>query len=850
MHEMPPTETIDRSDRQGSIALVMVLAAGIVAAAVASFWLEDDHRSVFILWFLAVLAAVGLISMLMYAVGILQLSTRAVRNDLTKRIVDTSNDGTLVVDGDGKVIYANAAYVGYAGAEAGEPKLVERLFTGGPDVTEATYRLAKAGREGRMQVEEIRMSPALGGKEEASWYKVRVRPLERAGKSLTVWTVADRTHEREKQENVFQELQHAIDYLDHAPAGFLSAEADGRIAYLNATLAGWLDLDLAQVGSGALRLSDIVVGDGAALLSGASGGPGSVSTETVDLDLKRPNGRTLPARLFHRVAFAADGTRGPSRTLVLNRSPGAEAAEGLRAAEVRFARFFNSTPLAIATVDRKGRITRANAPFARTFPDEIAVSGAGRLIANAVQESDRAALLQALDAAHQGRSDIAPLDLVLSGEPNRSARFFISPVEEGDKEDESAIVYALETTEQQKLQEQFFQAQKMNAIGQLAGGVAHDFNNHLQSILGFADLLLANHKPTDTSFADIVQIKNSANRAKSLVRQLLAFSRQQTLTPEEIHIGERLSELTNMLRRSIGPKVELDVRHARDLWPVHADPASFDNMIINLAVNARDAMPDGGKLMIRTKNITMAEAGKFDAEQLPAAEYSLIEVEDTGTGMPAEIVEKIFEPFFTTKEVGRGTGLGLSSAYGFVQQSGGVILCDSTLGKGTTFRIFLPRYQPKASDARQTVAIGRGTAARIETGPSKPAPAAADLTGHGTIMLVEDEEAVRNFAARALASRGYTVLQAPSGLEGLEIARGRINDIDLVVSDVVMPEMDGPTMLGELRKLNPDLKVIFVSGYAEEAFRKNLPEGQQFNFLPKPFSLKQLIETVKTVMAE
>lgn len=849
MHEMPPTETIDRSDRQGSIALVMVLAGGIVAAAVASYWLGDEQRSHFILWFLAALAAIGLISMLMYAVGILQLSARAMRNDLTKKIVDTGTDGTLVVDADGKVIYANAAYVGYAGAEAGEPKLVERLFTGGPDVTEATYRLAKAGREGRTQVEEIRMSPALDGNAEASWYKVRVRPLERGGKKLAVWSVADRTREREKQENVFQELQHAIDYLDHAPAGFLSAEGDGRVAYINATLAGWLDLDLAQVGSGGMRLDDIVAGDGAALLSGSSAAPGSVLTETFDLDLKRPNGRTLPARLFHRVAYAADGTRGPSRTLVLNRSPGAEAAEGLRAAEVRFARFFNSTPLAIATVDKKGRITRANAPFARTFPGEISVSGAGRLIINAVQESDRQALQQALDAAHQGRSDIPPLDLVLSEDTNRSARFFISPVEEGEKEDESAIVYALETTEQQKLQEQFFQAQKMNAIGQLAGGVAHDFNNHLQSILGFADLLLANHKPTDASFADIVQIKNSANRAKSLVRQLLAFSRQQTLTPEEIHVGERLSELSNMLKRSIGPKVELDVRHARDLWPVHADPASFDNMIINLAVNARDAMPDGGKLMIRTKNIAQTESGKFDNEQLPPAEYAMIEVEDTGTGMPPEILEKIFEPFFTTKELGKGTGLGLSSAYGFVQQSGGVLLCDSVVGKGTTFRIFLPRYHAKALDAPQTVAIGHGTAARIETGPSKPVPN-ADLTGQGTILLVEDEEAVRNFAARALASRGYTVLQAPSGVEGLEIAKGRINDIDLVISDVVMPEMDGPTMLGELRKLNPELKVIFVSGYAEEAFRKNLPEGQQFNFLPKPFSLKQLIETVKKVISE
>jgi two-component system cell cycle sensor histidine kinase/response regulator CckA len=854
MRETPPTLSIDRSDRQGSILLVLVLALLLIGAAVASYMLDDAARSVFILWFLAVLAAIGLLALLLYAVGILQFSARAVRNDLTKLIVDSERIGYLCLDEDGKVIYANATYLAFAGAgTTGDPKSIERLFSGPPEVTEAVYRLAKAAREGRNQVEEIRMTPALTGGGEVGWYRVRVRALERSGRTLSLWSVADRTREREKQENVFQELQHAIDYLDHAPAGFLSAEADGQVVYLNATLAGWLGLDIAQLGPEGITLNDIVSGGGAALLAGTVGAPGTVSTETIDLDLKRSGGRSLPVRLFHSVAFAADGTRGPSRTLVLNRSPGEDVAEGLRAAEVRFARFFNSTPLAIATVNKAGQVVRSNAPFARTFALEMSrlPPEESRSIISAVAPEERAQLKTALEAAHRGVGDIAPLDLNLTGETPRSARFFISAVEERENDEESAIVYALETTEQQKLQEQFFQAQKMNAIGQLAGGVAHDFNNHLQSILGFADLLLSSHKPTDGSFADIVQIKNSANRAKSLVRQLLAFSRQQTLTPEEIHIGERLSELSNMLKRSIGPKVELDVRYARDLWSVHADPASFDNMIINLAVNARDAMPSGGKLTIRTSNISAAESRRHDSEQVPEGEYALIEVEDTGTGMPPEVLEKIFEPFFTTKEVGRGTGLGLSSVYGFVQQSGGVILCDSTLGKGTTFSIFLPRFQPKAVNVQKAVATGHGEAARMQTESSTPAPAAQlDLTGQGIILLVEDEEAVRNFAARALTSRGYTVLQAPSGLEGLEIAKGRINEIDLVVSDVVMPEMDGPTMLGELRRLNPEIKVIFVSGYAEEAFRKNLPEGQQFNFLPKPFSLKQLVETVKTIISE
>ena len=265
-------------------------------------------------------------------------------------------------------------------------------------------------------------------------------------------------------------------------------------------------------------------------------------------------------------------------------------------------------------------------------------------------------------------------------------------------------------------------------------------------------------------------------------------------------------------------------------------------------------MPEGGKLTIRTANIRLSECAAFNVEGMPAAEYALVEVEDTGTGMTPEVKKKIFEPFFTTKDVGRGTGLGLSSVYGFISQSNGFIGCDSELGKGTTFRIFLPRHEVAAPEATVTQAAD-GSTVVTETKPvapvSSPAdapPPMADHTGKGTILLVEDEDAVRNFGARALRSRGYTVIEAQSGVDALEQVGERIEDIDLVVSDVVMPEMDGPTLLKELRARNPELKVIFVSGYAEEAFRKNLPDGQQFDFLPKPFGLKQLVEKVKGVM--
>jgi two-component system cell cycle sensor histidine kinase/response regulator CckA len=244
-------------------------------------------------------------------------------------------------------------------------------------------------------------------------------------------------------------------------------------------------------------------------------------------------------------------------------------------------------------------------------------------------------------------------------------------------------------------------------------------------------------------------------------------------------------------------------------------------------------MPDGGRIWLRTRNVAASECASYREQSLPAADYVLIEVEDTGHGIPADVRDKIFEPFFTTKEVGKGTGLGLSMVYGIVKQTGGFVFVDSEPGRGATFRIFLPRHIPSA----------------VEEPAKKEAAKPADLTGQGAILLVEDEEAVRSFASRALASRGYTVLEADSGVEALKVVDAADGKIDLIVSDVIMPEMDGPTMLTELRKRGLTARVIFVSGYADDAFAKNLPEGQDFLFLPKPFTLKQLVETVKGAMS-
>jgi len=290
--------------------------------------------------------------------------------------------------------------------------------------------------------------------------------------------------------------------------------------------------------------------------------------------------------------------------------------------------------------------------------------------------------------------------------------------------------------------------------------------------------------------------------------------------------------------------------HGRDLWPVKVDISQFEQVIVNLAVNARDAMPNGGRLTVRTSNVTAQESVRFNAKGMPVADYVLVEVADTGVGIPPKIIGKIFEPFFSTKEVGKGTGLGLSTVYGIIKQTGGFVYVDSVEHEGTVFRIFLPRHVPSAQDVtaeRDDVAVAPSPAGAPAA--DRKLPDSVDLTGQGTILLVEDEEGLRQLNARGLASRGYTVLEAGNGIEAIEMLEKSDGEVDLVVSDVVMPEMDGPTLLRELRRRNPSLKIIFVSGYAEDAFQKHLPaDGEQFTFLAKPFTLKQLVNAVKETL--
>ncbi|MCC0024811.1 MAG: response regulator [Hyphomicrobiaceae bacterium] len=844
--DLYPEPAALQSPAQGG--LWRVTALGLVLIGIVVFYiLYAEHIPLdWVILFLCALAAVGVLAIFAYVAGLLHVSSGAEARTMSRSVIDSAVRGIVVTNAQGAIIYAND-YYGRLSSQAspGAPVGVARLFSHQPESAEAIYRLTRAAKDGRNAAEDIRLTNDFSGKPFAAdgsgpiarWFRIHVRELPKSDDStedLMVWTVEDITGDRARQENIYLELQRAIDYLDHAPAGFFSADSTGRIQYINSTLADWLGYDLADFEPGDLTLRQIVQGDGANLLM-SGGAEGEIRTDVIDLDLVDRKGRAFPVRMLNRAARLADGDLGETRTLVLDRNRGPADESAGMAAAIRFSRFFNDTPFAIATLDASGKVLQTNAPFARVFGIEDGSRSLENLrLSELIAEGRHDAFDAAIKSVLDNKAEIEPVDADLAVDAERGVQLFFTPSEATEGSDERVIVYALDTTEQRRLEAQFAQGQKMQAVGQLAGGVAHDFNNVLTAIIGFSDLLLLKHKSTDPSFNDIMSIKQSANRAAGLVRQLLAFSRRQTLRPQVLDMNNVVGDLTALLRRLIGQNVSLDVDVAGDVWPVRADQVQLEQVVINLVVNARDAMPDGGEITLRTRNVWAQEAGQMNYKGMPAADYVLIEVEDTGTGMPPEVVEKIFEPFFSTKELGKGTGLGLSMVYGIVKQTEGFICPETEVGKGTTFRIFLPRHVP----SEQELAVLQGSEQQVR-----------DLTGNERILLVEDEEAVRAFSARALSTTGYEVFEAGSGEEALEVLDEIEDEVDLIISDVVMPEMDGPTLLTHVRERLPDIKFIFVSGYAEESVRQDLADNRSVEFLPKPYTLDQINSKVKEVLS-
>lgn len=487
-------------------------------------------------------------------------------------------------------------------------------------------------------------------------------------------------------------------------------------------------------------------------------------------------------------------------------------------------RDFEALPIALLRVSAAGRLTEANRS-ARALLGKVTIGaplsemleGLGRPVQDWLGDAltgraeRRPEVLRARDAGAETYVHVTLTRVMEDGRPG-------------------LVAVLSDATQLKTLEAQFVQSQKMQAIGQLAGGIAHDFNNLLTAISGHCDLLLLRHDKGDPDYADLVQINQNANRAASLVGQLLAYSRKQALKPKVIDLRDIMSDLTHLLNRLVGERIELSLRHDPALRPIRADKRQLEQVIMNLVVNARDAMQGGGQIRIETENAHLSDPLVRDRATVVAGDYVIVRVIDQGVGIPADRLQKIFEPFFTTKKQGEGTGLGLSTAYGIVKQTGGFIFCDSVEGQGTTFSLYFRAYDQVEEDA-------------VETEAADPRRLPQD--NDGVVLLVEDEAPVRAFASRALRLRGYTVIEAENAEQALELLKDPALSVDVFVTDVIMPGMDGPSWVREALKDRPGTRVIFVSGYSEESLIESRERIPNSVFLPKPFSLGELTATVQ-----
>jgi two-component system cell cycle sensor histidine kinase/response regulator CckA len=705
---------------------------------------------------------------------------------LASAALNLTRDPAALTDGEGRLLGTNAAYRARYGDAA------PTALPGSAKAKDVLQGLAAQGwRDGKAAGE----APLKGGRLPLS--------VERAGSrgELLLWRIA------RKQPDFLATLVKRVSGLEgelFAHSGVLAAAVDDQARVLAANAA----------------FVERLGGDRAAVVGRHFGELAELRDNAIRLLIE--GDAAPPMRLVH---VPVDGDKGEGAGLMLL----IDTVEPSQPDSSNMLALLDLLPLGLALVDRDGRFLTMNKAF--KVAGGIRENNPPVYPGDLVIKEDKAAVADAVRRNARGPAMSGDLPIRLNAQPAEPVALTVAGLR--GLGDAAVLLLLKDNSEEAKLKRQVAQATKMQAVGQLAGGVAHDFNNILTAIIGHCDLMLMRHAPGDSDYDDIQQIKSNSNRAAGLTRQLLAFSRQQTQRPQVLQLPDVVSEVSHLLKRLLGETVQLSLKHGRDLFPVRADPGQLEQVIVNLAVNARDAMAakGGGTLTIQTYSVKSSQVAELGSDILPTADYAALSIADTGTGIATSVLGKVFEPFFTTKEVGKGTGLGLSTVYGIVKQSGGYIFADSKVGEGTRFTIYLPAHQVEAK-------TGRSRAAK---------PQESELWGTGTVLLVEDEPMVRTVAERALTRHGYKVLTANNGEEALEIL-GRGEAVDLLVSDVVMPLMDGPTLVREARKEFPELPILFMSGYAEEQLRKSI-DIDNVAFLPKPFSVQELAGAVRNALA-
>lgn len=791
--------------------------------------------------------------------------------DTVAALMESETDGCVLTALDGSIIYMNAAAKRFFGSS---PFLHQTII--GRAIDEESNRLAlakfdaavknKAETSVELALYSLRPDPDFW-----EWYHISIRQIGVG----TLWRVSDITARRSLDAIIRQEMQELSEFLDMLPIGLYQIDAGGVIHFINQRLSEWLGYANPRELKGK-KLSDIITGNHQPELDGLWHG---------ELTFRTQLGTLFTAFVSHAV-YDENGETMLRAAVVRDVIPQEEREKTAKDAELGFSWLFEEAPVGIAFVDMENMITEANNAL-------FQMMGRQRedLIEAPLDEffdaDDWAELENKIAKVKMGFIPRAQCEVKLKTEQDRVAGVFITPMTaegaDGMPDIAGVVVHFIDNTERRNLEMQFSQAQKMQAIGQLAGGIAHDFNNLLTAILGSTDLLLQTHPPSSPDFNELMNVHYSAMRAASLVGQLLSYSRKQSLKPKYLDVNDIFAELKYILVRLLGTKINVQIEHGRNLGFVRVDKTQFDQVLVNLAVNARDAMPDGGTFTVNSRVEKVTAVPNIGVEDIIPGEYVVIDVTDTGTGIPENVLQRIFEPFFSTKSGGvdSGTGLGLAMVYGNIRQTGGYIRVQSEVGTGTTFSIYLPRYSaeevrrlteetPKENAAQNTKPVSYDTAAIqqfvrvkpsvpktgdqltfnfIEEKQTLPPPLlpSEDLSGTGTILLVEDEDGVRAVTKRALKSRGYTVIECTCAEEALEKIEEGLS-FSLLVTDMIMPGMDGITLASEIRSKRPETRILLISGFSEEAARGEIQDLPDFHFLPKPFSLRDLSEKIKQIL--